>query len=225
VTADLRLVIFDVDGTLVDSQAVIVAAMTHAFEAQNIPVLDQKDVLGIVGLSLPQAIAQLVPDLSQDVQRKLVEGYKDAFVSLRSNKGDLSSPLYPGAGDVLDHLQGQETTLLGVATGKSKRGLDIMIASHNLQGLFLTQQVADFHPSKPHPAMVLTAMAEMGVEPHQTVMIGDTTFDIEMGRAAGARTIGVDWGYHDTDHLREVGADCIATQFDQIPRLIDQILE
>lgn len=222
----LRLVIFDVDGTLVDSQATIIAAMTSAFEQLDLPVLDRETVLGIVGLSLPQAIAKLVPTASVQVQSDLVEGYKNAYMAQRSDAGAKdSAPLYHGVREVLDTLHAQDMTLLGMATGKSKRGLDIMVASHGFEGMFVTRQVADFHPSKPHPSMVLTAMAEAGVEPAQTVMIGDTTYDIEMGRAAGVKTIGVDWGYHATSDLVAVGADQIATDFTQIPRLIDHLLE
>jgi phosphoglycolate phosphatase len=103
--------------------------------------------------------------------------------------------------DVLNALRSQDWTLLGVATGKSKRGLDKLIEGHSLNGYFVTQQVADFHPSKPHPSMVLAALSDTGVDPDDAVIIGDTAFDIEMGRAAGIRTIGVNWGYHSVDRL------------------------
>lgn len=193
----LRLVIFDVDGTLVDSQADILGAMTRAFEAQNLEVPARDEVLGIVGLSLPVAMARLVPDASPAVQSGLVEGYKSAYVEMRAKVGAAqSSPLYPGARDVLEALHRVPDILMGLATGKSKRGLDKLVEAHDLKHFFVTQQVADFHPSKPHPSMILQAMADAGVSPQDTVMVGDTSFDMDMAAAAGVKGIGVSWGYH-----------------------------
>lgn len=196
-TKPLRLVIFDVDGTLVDSQADILGAMARAFETQNLEVPSRDAVLGIVGLSLPVAMAKLVPDAPRDVQSSLVEGYKSAYVEMRAKVGAAqSSPLYPGAREALEALHSVPDILMGVATGKSKRGLDKLIDAHDLKHFFVTQQVADFHPSKPHPSMILQAMADAGVSPENTVMIGDTSFDMDMAAAAGVRGIGVSWGYH-----------------------------
>lgn len=218
-TAPLRLVIFDVDGTLVDSQGDIVAAMTRTFKAVGAPAPDRATMLGVVGLSLEVIMPTLAPDLSAKQHAQMVEAYKEAYVDLRAKGGVAqSSPLYPGARAALGLLQAQDHTLLGVATGKSRRGLDKLIEGHGLQGLFATQQVADHHPSKPHPAMVLQAMSEMGVEARNTVMVGDTSFDMEMARAAGARTVGVSWGYHGRDRLQ--AADVLIDDFaDLVPTL------
>ena len=191
--SDLRLILFDVDGTLADSQGAIVGAMTGAFTALDLPVPARDEILSIVGLSLPQAIAQLVPDLDADLQAAVVEGYKSSYKSSRLAHGAGHSPLYPGAADVLATLHEVPEYLLGVATGKSQRGLDALLDAHGLN-MFVTRQVADHHPSKPHPSMVMTAMAETGVAPEHTVMIGDTSFDMDMGRAAGVTTIAVDPG-------------------------------
>ncbi len=217
--SDLRLVLFDVDGTLVDSQGAIVGAMTIAFTALNLPVPTRGEILSIVGLSLPVAIAQLVPDLPQELQADVVQGYKNAYKSAREAGGAAHSPLYPGAREALDVLNSVPEYLLGVATGKSQRGLDELIKAHELS-CFVTRQVADHHPSKPHPSMVMTAMAETGVEPAQTVMIGDTSYDIDMGRAAGVTTIAVDWGFHPADQL---GADHVISSFTQLPPLLNEI--
>ena len=203
-SAPLRLAIFDVDGTLVDSQNDILGAMRSSFDSVGLKAPERDQILGIVGLSLPVAMHRLLPEADPELRDQLVEGYKSAYVEMRAQVGAAqSSPLYPGARDVLEALHAQPGVLLGVATGKSKRGLDKLLEAHGLAHLFITQQVADFHPSKPHPSMILTAMAEAGVEPKDTVMIGDTSFDMEMARAAGVPGIGVSWGYHPVSALNE----------------------
>ena len=221
-TTPLRLVIFDVDGTLVDSQGDIVAAMTHAFAAVSAPVPPRVAILGIVGLSLDVAMARLAPDLDTADHARMVAAYKDAYMTLRAEQGAAqSSPLYPGALDVLQALHAVPDVLLGVATGKSKRGLDKLLEGHDLGHLFVTQQVADFHPSKPHPSMILQAMADTGVNADQTVMIGDTSFDMDMAAAAGVAGVGVAWGYHPVADLHR--ATRIIEEFAALPPALDQI--
>lgn len=220
----LRLVIFDVDGTLVDSQGDILAAMGRAFEAVGARAPTRGDILSIVGLSLDVAIPRLAPELPAEAHRQMIEGYKAAYMDLRAVNGVAqSSPLYPHAREVLEALQAQPETLLGVATGKSRRGLDKLIDGHGLQGVFVTQQVADFHPSKPHPAMIHTALAETGVEARDAVMIGDTSFDMDMAQAAGVRAIGVDWGYHGRGRLG--AAERILSDFRELPGALNEIWE
>lgn len=218
----LRLVIFDVDGTLVDSQADILGAMATAFAQADLSLPPRAAVLSIVGLSLDVAMARLVPDLPEMQRRALVEGYKTAYMASRQ-AGDTrqTSPLYPGAQDVLQALAQQPDILLGVATGKSARGLDALITSHGLEGLFVTRQVADHHPSKPHPSMLLTALRETGVDAADAVMVGDTSYDMDMARAAGLRGIGVSWGYHAPADL--VAASDVIHSFDALPPLLDKI--
>lgn len=215
----MKLFIFDVDGTLVDSKHHIHGAMTHAFEAVGLPPLPLSQVLQIVGLSLPVAIARLVPDADAATQNRLVAEYKNAFQIARLRE---AAPLYPGARDCLDALAGRDDWLLAVATGKSRRGLDAMIEAHALRGLFISLQTADGHPSKPHPSMVLAALEETGVAPADAVMIGDTSFDIEMGRAAGVTSWGVDWGYHDSAALRGAGALDVAQDFAGLTRALQE---
>jgi phosphoglycolate phosphatase len=211
--SELRLVVFDVDGTLVDSQAHILASMERAFAAIDRPAPPRAAVLGIVGLSLPVAMARLAPDAA-DAVRTLVDAYKTAFADLRqSGDGVALSPLYPGALDCLAALAAKPWTFLGVATGKSRRGLAHLIELHDLGSTFQTVQVADDHPSKPHPAMLEACLAATGVDAKNATMIGDTTYDIEMGRAAGFRTIGVSWGYHPVSALREARADLVVDDF------------
>lgn len=219
---DLRLIIFDVDGTLVDSQADILAAMAVAFDRAELPTPERKDILGIVGLSLEEAFAHLVVGAPSTLIAQMTQDYKDSFIDLRAKVGAAqSSPFFPNAQTVLDQLHAQDHTLLAVATGKSKRGLNKLIDAHDLSGLFVSQQVSDFHPSKPHPSMVLQCLSDAGVEAHQAVMIGDTTFDMDMGRAAGVKTIGVSWGYHP---IAELNADAVVTDFLDLPKTIEKVL-
>ncbi|HUD90537.1 HAD-IA family hydrolase [Sphingobium sp.] len=203
-----KLVVFDCDGTLVDSQHSICTAMVRAFEEAKLTPPERLATLAVVGLSLPVAMARLLPDAESDFHDHLAERYKRAFHALRQENA-VSEPLYPGIADLVEELD-DAGWLLGVATGKSDRGLTLCLTHHGLFDRFVTLQTADRHPSKPHPSMLQTAMTEAGAMPESTVMIGDTSFDIDMGLAAGARTIGVGWGYHAPDDLAAAGAHAVA---------------
>ncbi|MEQ1494137.1 MAG: HAD-IA family hydrolase [Novosphingobium sp.] len=203
-----RLAIFDCDGTLVDGQAGIVNAMDAAFAQLGLPAPDKHQVRRIVGLSLPQAICLLAPDASEDQRQAVDAAYREAFRAARE-AGSLVEPLYDGMADLIEALAG-EGWLLGMATGKSQRGLDHCLAMHGLSQHFVTLQTADHHPSKPNPSMIETALAETGADRANTVMIGDTAFDIAMAVNADVRAVGVDWGYHTAQELREAGAEAIA---------------
>ncbi|MBS0563253.1 MAG: HAD-IA family hydrolase [Proteobacteria bacterium] len=211
------LVVLDVDGTLIDSQDHIHAAMVSAFAAVGRTPPARAQVLGIVGLSLPEAVATLAPELDPEARAAIVAAYRSGFAAAR---GATPAPLYPGAAEALRALAARTGVILGVATGKSRRGLDRLIADHGMQGLFATRQVADDHPSKPHPSMLLAALAETGVPASRAVMVGDTSFDMEMGRRAGVTAIGVAWGYHPRAALAAGGADQIVDGFaDLVPAL------
>jgi phosphoglycolate phosphatase len=218
--SELRLVIFDVDGTLVDSQAEILAAMASAFQSEGLELPQRDAVLSIVGLSLAEAFAHLCPDVELPQRARLVEAYKEGFVGLRSKSQEMG-PLYPGARAAIETLQAQDHTLLAVATGKSRRGLDKVLERHGLTGVFHSEQVADFHPSKPHPSMILTALNETGVAQDRAVMLGDTTFDMDMARAAGILKIGVSWGYHPAALLMP---DMLIEQFSDLAGAVDQLI-
>lgn len=225
-SAPLRLVIFDVDGTLIDSQDFIVEAMGRAFEQMNLPTPPREEVLKIVGLSLHDAVARLVPDSDEARIALGAEAYRGAFLALRLERGaKATSPLYPGARAAVEALHAQPETLLGVATGKARRGLDHAFEAHDIDRFFVTRQTADTHPSKPHPSMIEAALAEAGVEASQAVMVGDTTFDIEMAIAAGVTPIGVSWGYHEVDALQAAGAVRVIDSFDDLPGAVTEIWE
>lgn len=216
----MRLVIFDVDGTLVDSQGDIVASMTSAFDDVGLAVPTRSQILGIVGLSLDVAMGRLAP--GADTAR-MVRSYKSAYAALRAANGAASSPLYPGARAALDHLAGLDDVVMGVATGKSKRGLDSLIEAHGLAGMFATRQVADFHPSKPHPSMIMAALEETGANARCAVMVGDTSFDMDMAANAGIASIGVTWGYHPRSAL--CAARHLVHDFNDLSAALDTVLE
>ncbi|QBF30140.1 HAD-IA family hydrolase [Thalassococcus sp. S3] len=215
-TRPLRLIIFDVDGTLIDSQASIMGAMQAAFASEGLPTPERAEVLSIVGLSLDRAFAQLAAEQTAKRQARLVQAYKDAFAAQRLDLGaSQAAPLYPGTRDLLDQLSQIPENILGIATGKSRRGLDALLDGHDLRGLFSTTQVADHHPSKPHPSMIEAAMRDVGVDVSDTVMIGDTSFDMDMAASAGVAGIGVTWGYHHRDALG--AARCVVEDRADIP--------
>ena len=215
----IRLVVFDCDGTLVDSQAAICRSMDHAFAAAGLSPPDRNAVRRIVGLSLPQALAQLAPEVDAERRAHALEAYKANFRSARS-EGTLEEPLYPGIAGLLRRLH-RRGVALGVATGKSDRGLASCLTCHGVRELFGTLQTADRHPSKPHPAMLEAALFEAGAGPNEAVMVGDTVFDIAMAHAAGVRAVGVAWGYHDPHELIEAGASGVAESAEELEELID----
>lgn len=209
-----RLAIFDCDGTLVDSQANICVAMEACFGEAGLVAPDRAAIRRIVGLSLLQAMQVLAPGQDHDA---LAEAYKRCFQKMRA-EGQVEERLYEGIPEVLAALEA-EGWLLGVATGKSDRGLRLVLEHHGLAHHFVTLQTADRHPSKPHPSMIELAMAEAGAGPATTVMIGDTSYDILMAHNAGVRAIGVAWGYHEADELLGEGADAVAMQPSDLPTL------
>ncbi|MCB1389503.1 MAG: HAD-IA family hydrolase [Rhodobacteraceae bacterium] len=209
-----RLVIFDVDGTLVDSQADIIESMTAAFAGRRMKVPPHEAIKGIVGLSLPVAVTQLAPRVDEATRDALVAAYKSTYSALRLQNGAKGSPLFPGAREALERLAANPGLTLAIATGKSRRGLEGLLEAHGLTEFFASTQVADDHPSKPHPSMVHACLRETGVAADRAVIVGDTEFDIEMGHAAGIRAVGVTWGYHPLARLRR--ADVRVDAFDDL---------
>jgi phosphoglycolate phosphatase len=203
-----RLAIFDCDGTLVDSGAPIYAALSASLQQNGLAVPAPSVSRRVIGLSLVEAMAALFPGLPGEEHRKLADDYKRAFMDLRT-RGEVEEPLFEGIMELLDALE-EDGWILAVATGKSDRGLNHCLERHGIHARFASLQTADRHPSKPHPSMVEQAIAEAGGAPETTIVVGDTSFDMAMARAAGASGIGAGWGYHEPEELIQAGAVAVA---------------
>ena len=220
----MKLVMFDMDGTLIDTQALIAEHMATTFAEAGLDIPTPGQVRRVIGLSLPQAMLRMLDSQDVDLAAQLADRYREHYrASLVSAEG--REGLFPGARDALEVLGARANMLMGIATGKGLNGVQRLTQLHDIAGFFVTLQTPDHNPSKPHPGMMLRAMAETGVEKHQTVIIGDTTFDMEMGKAAGTKTIGVTWGYHDAAELAVAGADLLIDRYPDLPAAIDRLLE
>jgi phosphoglycolate phosphatase len=218
----MKLVIFDCDGTLVDSQHGIVAAMEDAFRASGLVAPSRESILSVVGLSLVTAVARLLPDADDlGTAMQLAEDYKASFAQRRL-RPDHNEPLYPGVRGIIEALGARSDVVLGIATGKSQRGVAALLERESLVRYFATVQTADTHPSKPDPSMILEAMARTGAEPADTVMIGDTTYDMLMARDANVTALGVAWGYQAESALREAGAHGVAADSGELLLALDR---
>jgi phosphoglycolate phosphatase len=220
----MRLIMFDMDGTLIDTQALIAENAAAAFRSIGLPPPTPAEVRSIIGLSLPVAIGRLLKSDDVDLIEAVVGQYKSLYKTSLEHDID-REPLYPGARDALERLKTQPDTILGVATGKGLSGVVRILGNHGISGHFVTLQTPDHNPSKPHPGMLLRAMAETGAEPTSTVMVGDTTFDMELARAAGCRAIGVSWGYHPADDLLAAGAGALIHDYSELDAAIERVLE
>jgi phosphoglycolate phosphatase len=207
-TSSLRLVVFDCDGTLVDSGATIHAALSATFEENGLTLRPVEVCRRVIGLSLNEVMAMLLPDAPAAEHARLSEDYKPAFWKLRA-AGQVQEPLFDGVLELLDALEA-DGWLLAIATGKSDRGLRHSLEQHGIHARFVSLQTADRHPSKPHPSMVSQAIADAAAAPDSTIVIGDTSFDMAMAAAAGATGIGAGWGYHEAEELIEAGAMGVA---------------
>ena len=221
---EIKLCVFDCDGTIVDSQDSIVQSMQAAFRHCELAEPPREAIRRVVGLPLVTASAVLAPDgTDAETAERLAEAYRVAFTGLRRD-GLINDPLFPGVVEAVDALDAGGW-LLGIATGKGRRGLDLTLDHHGLAGRFVTLQTADSAPGKPSPGMLLNAMADAGAEPGNTVMIGDTTFDMEMSVNAGVLAIGVSWGYHESDELVSAGATKVISEFDELVPSLDDLME
>jgi phosphoglycolate phosphatase len=218
----IRLAVFDCDGTLVDGQHGIIEAMTEAFRAERMDDPEPATVRRIVGLPLAEAIVRLAPRADDRRRAAIGRQYRDAFKRLRQS-GRHHEPLFPGAVAALDRLT-EAGFQLGIATGKSRQGLQATLESHGLLRRFATLKTSDDGPGKPSPHMLFYAMADIGADPAATVMIGDTVFDMEMAQSARVASIGVAWGYHESAELAAAGAAAVAQNFGELPRLVEETM-
>ena len=220
--AEPRLIVFDMDGTLIDSGAIIAEHMAVTFIEHGLVAPTREQSNTVIGLTLDIAMRRLA-DCDEDTALALAETYRGHYRAML-DAGERHEPLYAGAADALGRLRGMETALLGIATGKALHGASRILALHGLADHFMTVQTPDHNPSKPHPGMMLRACAETGIDPARAVMIGDTTFDMELGVAAGAKTIGVTWGYHDRALLEASGANIIIEDYADLDAAIEEVL-
>lgn len=218
----MKLVIFDCDGTIVDSQAGIVLSMEHAFKSLRMTPPTRTATLSVIGLSLPEAFSVLAPEAEYETRVELAERFKSAFRDLDRDPAD-GEYLFPVVKDVIEALADRPGVALGIATGKSRRGVDRLLEKEGWVDRFATVQTADDHPSKPHPSMIEKAMAETGATAADTIMIGDTTYDMDMARAAGVLAIGVTWGYHHADELKKSEPHRIISEYDDLLPAIEQL--
>lgn len=214
----LKLAIFDCDGTLVDGQHMIISSMKHASKKFNIPYPGDEPVRRIVGLSLLEAISRVFPQLTNNDHQVLKEEFIEHFQYLRI-LDDYHEPLYDGIRETIIELN-KMGVLLGVATGKSTRGLKNTLLNHDLHDHFITLNTADDGPGKPHPSMINVALSDAGVKKENAFMIGDTTYDMIMAENAGVKSVGVTWGYHPEDELKSSGANHIIHHISELINLV-----
>ncbi len=220
-TAPAYLAVFDCDGTLVDSQHTIVSCMQLALARAGLQPGNADTIRHLVGLSLLEGIARLVPDQKAETHLEIAEHYRTAFQQARM-RPDHEEPLYPGVEECLEVIEKQQI-VMAVATGKGRRGLETTLSRHRIRDRFSVLKTADDGPSKPNPAILLEAIAESGASPETTVMIGDTVFDMELAKNANVSAIGVSWGYHTTGDLKRSGADLIVTRYKDVPTALKKI--
>jgi phosphoglycolate phosphatase len=213
------LCLFDCDGTLVDSAHTIVAAMEQAFTHCDLAVPTADAVRAVIGLPLRTAIAALLAEGEDHRLDPLAAAYSAAFGELTRQRVH-AEPLYPGVEATLAALAGRGW-LLGVATGKSRRGALATLAAHGLLDRFVIVQTADDGAGKPAPDMVLNALRETGARRDRTVMIGDSIYDMAMARNAAVRAVGVSWGYNAPHQLQSAGAEVVVHGFDEILTVLD----
>jgi len=218
------LIVFDCDGTLADSQHIIVESMSFSFQSLGFAAPCRRAILRTVGLSMAEAISELAPDECEAIRDDLIAGYRNKCMELRTLAGE-GEPLFLGAAQLLSSLAARDDVILGMATGKSRRGALRFIEENGLSAMFSTVQTADDAPSKPHPAMLFQAMRDTGIPPQSTIMIGDTAYDMAMASSAASAAVGVTWGYHTVPELTRAGAHLLVHSFASLEQALRHALD
>lgn len=216
----MKAILFDCDGTLADSFGIIVGTMRIVFERAGRKVPNDEAIHGVIGLSLETAIHRLAPDMSAAEAASLATIYRTTFHELRNDPA-MAEELFEGVDRMLRRLAARDDLVLGIVTGKSQRGVRLIVERHRLEGLFEVVRTADDCPSKPDPAMVLECCAELGVPPQHTVVVGDSVFDMRMAIAAGAAAFGVTWGAAASADLKAAGAGQIFETVSALSEALD----
>ncbi|MDQ6968935.1 MAG: HAD-IIIA family hydrolase [Mariprofundus sp.] len=212
-SSEPALILFDCDGTMTDSHGIIVQAMQAAFQQAGLNAPEHQAVCDIIGLSLTQAIRRLiVTDQSNKpaLQQHIAEAYRQHYILLEDQV-----ELFPHVRQTLERLRASGYWL-GVVTGKSKAGLKRVLQRFDLNDLFYVLRTADCTHSKPHPAMVLECMQELGITAEQTCVVGDAVFDIQMAKAASVQALGVSFGVASSTELMQAGASHVVTDFSDL---------
>jgi phosphoglycolate phosphatase len=212
----MKLAIFDIDGTLVDSRRIILEAMAHAYDRCDLGDPGYDRIRKVVGLGLRQAFSTLEPGASDDLIDQLQAAYVEAFQILREIP-EGREHLYEGALDLLENLHARGWKL-GVATGKSRRGVAHVLKLHKLDRLFHATVCADDGPGKPNPFMVEENLRLIGAGRGKALVIGDATHDMGMALAAGVRAIGVAWGFATAEELALAGAHEVHHDYSSLSR-------
>ena len=218
----LRLAIFDLDGTIIDSRDNIMRAVADTAKLCGLTVPTREMMPRVIGLELDEALLTLFPEVAPADILPVRTAFGECFVRYRT-ESDYREPLFEGALDVFETLSAAGF-VLAIATGKARRGVDYFLDRHGLIERFVSIQTPDSAPGKPHPGMVLQAMAETGASPEATVMIGDTTYDILMARAAKAGAIGVSWGNHAGHELTTAGAHTLIDRMTDLHQAVDRLI-
>lgn len=214
----LNLVILDCDGTLADSQGEIISIMNAAFRDHRLAKPDPQAVRLSVGLELEEAIGSLLPGGNQDLWSEVSETYR-THAYARRDAGKQGEPLFEGAISAIETMSSLGW-VLGIATMKSMRGLTHLLSEHGIGGHFSTLQTGDNNPGKPNPEMLFRALSETGANAGEAVMVGDTSYDMQMAVNAGFKAVGVAWGYHEVQELTDAGAVAIADDFAALPDVL-----
>jgi len=212
-TMRYELIVFDWDGTLMDSAAKIVNCFRQAFVDVGLSAPDDEAIRQIIGLGLPEAVTALMPDADQPTRAAIAERYRDHFLHLDQTE----MPMFPGVEAGLGRLT-DRGYLLAIATGKSRRGLDRALAHSKTRDFFVASRCADEAFSKPHPRMLEDILGQTGLRASQAIMVGDTTFDLQMARNAGMSSLAVTYGVHRQEHLVQEQPLACLNNFDEVLR-------